>query len=137
MGVYHCDKVAQILQETKFVYVKNKSDSSWTFDYNGAQLNLRVLPGCCGILHLYKISGKDRVALRLVKLTLSAARRAGFGMVTLSLLSNSPLRKLIAGDDFVAVPFTNPRTRNNVELFAYKIPVKIKAKPPEVHHEDH
>lgn len=136
MGAYHCNKVADALQDTKLVYVFDKDASSWKFKYKDASLNLRTLPGCCGVLHLYNISGSPKTSFKLLKLSLAAAKRANFGMVTLSLLTKSPLRKLITGPEWTTTPFTNPRTRNEVELLAYKIPVKLKTKPVANIHED-
>jgi hypothetical protein len=135
MGVYHCSKVSKILQETKGIIVTDKTDSSWTFEYNGAKMSLRVLPGCCGILLVYRISGKDKIALRLLKAICQAARKAEFGLVTISLLSNSSLRKLLS-PEWTTTTFQNPRTRNEVELLSYKIPIKLKPVKPLQYHED-
>jgi len=136
MGVYLTSKVAEILQDTKGVYVKDKSDSSWTFTYKGAQLSVRVLPGCCGILLVYRISGKEKESFRLIKAVAQSARKAQFGMVMLSLLSGSALRKLLTAPDWNTTGFKNPRTRNDVEVLTYVLPVKIKPKRPSKYHED-
>jgi len=135
MGVYHCSKVAKALQEITGVFVSDKSESSWTFTYNDAKASVRVLPGCCGILLIYRISGKEKIALRLIKAIAQAARKAEFGLVTLSLLTSSPLRKML-GPDWTGTEFKNPRTRNDVELLSFKIPIKLKPKTPVVYHED-
>lgn len=135
MGVYLCDNVSVILQQTKGVLVKDKSDSSWTFEYNGARASLRILPGCCGILLIYRISGKDKPVIRLIKAICQAARKANFGMVCMSLLASSPVIAGL-GPEWTSSAFQNPRTRNDVQLLSYKLPVKVKAKPQTRYHED-
>lgn len=135
MGVYLCDSVSAVMQTVKGVLVKDKSDSSWTFEYNGARANVRILPGCCGILLIYKISGKERDALRLIKVICGAARKTNFGMVIMSLLTASPVRKILP-PEWVATDFKNPRTRNDVSLLTYKPVVKVKPQPANRYHED-
>lgn len=136
MSIYHCSKVAELLQSCWGIFVIDKDSTSWQFKYKSASLKVRVMPGCCGIMLLYQINGEAHEAHRLVKAACQAARKAGFGMVVMSLLSASKLR-LRLGDEWKSpAPFKNPRTGNDVELLSYALPVKIKPKKPDAEHED-
>ena len=133
---FHCRDVAETLQKSWGVYVKDKTPESWQFEYKSATLKLRVMPGCCGIMLIYHIHGEPKHAHRLIKAACQAARKSGFGMVVMSLLSASHLRLRLGNEWKSSQPFKNPRTRNDVELLSYALPVKIKPKPPERNHED-
>lgn len=129
MARYHCDKVSEQLQAVKGIRVTEVTRSSWSFQLDGARASVRILPGCCGILLFYNISGKERTALKLLKETCKAAVKAKFGVVVLSLRANSPLRTLL-GAEWISGRFTNPRTKNEVDLLHYVLPVKPdKTKP--------
>lgn len=136
MGSYLCNNVSTILQATKRVTVVDKGAESWTFKYKEAKLNARVLPGCCGILLLYKISGKANEALALIRLSATAAKKANFGMVTLSLIDSSPLGLLLREPDWCHSGFRNPRTGNHVSLYTHEIISKPKPVKPVTRHED-
>lgn len=130
MARYHCDRVSDQLQSIPDIRVKAISDSSWTFAYKSAKANVRVLPGCCGILLFYQVSGTDRDLGRMLAHTTRAASKANFGMVLMSLRSDAAFRKTLKAEQWHSVAFTNPRTRNQVELLSYVLPVKIKAAAP-------
>lgn len=136
MARYHCDKVAEHLQTIEGVQVKAITSSSWTFARHTAKATIRILPGCCGILLIHNISGEKRDPLQLINYAVVAAKRADFGLVLLSLKTESALRKLL-GAEWQATKFTNPRTTNEVELFTQILPYKPKAKKPQrYNHED-
>lgn len=135
MGRYLCDKVGEQLQQTEGVVVKDITASSWSFSFKSARASLRVLPGCCGILLFHNISGAKKDPLTLLKTACKAAAKAGFGMVLISLRSDSELRKLL-GPEWTSVSFTNPRTTNKVEVLCYALPQKVKKVRPQNNHED-
>ena len=136
MARYHCDKVSEQLQQLEGVRVTNMTRSSWTFRRGGAQINLRVLPGCCGILLVYQLSGPEKELVKLLTLVQKAAQRAEFGLVLITLRSDSRLRPLL-GDVWASSKFNNPRTRNDVEVLTYLVPQKAKKQKPQVYgHED-
>lgn len=134
MGVWHLDKISQQLQTVDELIVKDRTRSSWEFSYKDAKASVRVLPGCCGILLFYQISG-DKNALRLLQHAVRAATKAGFGLFVLSLRTDSPLRKRL-GPEWNSTKFENPRTRNSVELLSYLLPTKVKPVKPNVRNED-
>jgi hypothetical protein len=142
MARYHCDKVSEQLQQVKGVEVTNITRSSWTFKHGSARLNLRVLPGCCGVLLVYQLTGAEKELARLLKQILRAANKANFGIVLMSLRSDSRFRALLptaapGNEGWASIKFTNPRTRNEVELLSYAIPLKPAKKKPQVYdHED-
>ena len=127
MGRYHCDNVAEQLQAIKGVTVKDVTASSWSFLYKSAKATVRVLPGCCGILLFHNVTGGERDALGLIKATLRAATKAKFGLLVLSLRTDSKLTPLL-GEGWNKTPFINPRTNNSVELLSFKLPTKIVVK---------
>ncbi len=136
MGRYHCDKVSEQLQQIEGVRVVNITDSSWSFVQNDARVNLRVLPGCCGILLAYNLSGSAKALARLLKYVTRAAGKTNFGIVLLSLREDSAINKLLLAPDWIRTPFTNPRTGNNVEVLMHKIPKPVKVKKPAPRPED-
>ena len=136
MARYHCDRVSERLQAVEGVQVRNVTQSSWTFSQGSARLNLRVMPGCCGILLAYQLSGKERDLFRLLKHVIRAAQHAEFGMVLMSLRSDSRLRALLPAE-WVSAPFKNPRTKKAVEVLSLIVPEKpAKGKKQYQVHED-
>lgn len=135
MGRHHCDNVARHLQTVKGVEVKDITRSSWTFSQNSARASVSILPGCCGILLFHNVSGAKRDPLRLLVATVKGAIKARFGMVLLSLKTDSELRKLL-GPEWIAGTFVNPRTNNKVDLLYQVLPVKELKKKPQIYHED-
>ena len=137
MGRYYVDKVSEQLQAEKGVQVRNVTESSWSFERDGARLNLRVLPGCCGVLLVYQLSGPERPLFRLLTYVQRAAQRAEFGLVLLTLRSDSRLRPMLAEATWAARSFTNPRTRNSLEVLTYVVPPKRgRQRPLPQQHED-
>ena len=137
MARYHCDKVSEQLQQVPGVKVTDITRSSWTFSRDGAKLNLRVMPGCCGILLVYQLRGKAKELNQLLKYVISAAKKTEFGAVLLSLTQKSELLPLIKKDPtWKTIDFRNPRTTNVVEVLIYTLPYKEKKKTPQRYHED-
>lgn len=135
MSRYHTDRVSDELQRIEGVAVTNITQSSWTFKRESAKLNLRVLPGCCGVLLIYQLSGTERDLLRLLGYVARAAAKTSFGVLLMSLRSDSKLRQTL-GETWTSVKFNNPRTKNDVELLSYALPQKLKKKPVAPPHED-
>jgi hypothetical protein len=135
MGRYHCDRVSDELQRIEGVTVTNITQSSWTFKRESAKLNLRVLPGCCGVLLIYQLSGTERDLLRLLGYVARAAAKTNFGVLLMSLRSDSKLRQTL-GETWTSIKFNNPRTKNDVELLSYALPQKAPKKPRPQPHED-
>lgn len=136
MARYHCDRVSEELQKIAGVQVTDMTRSSWTFQQDGARLNLRVLPGCCGILLVYNLSGDAKKLSRLLRYVQRAALKTNFGAVLMTLRSDSPLRKLLLDIAWKATKFVNPRTRNEVEVFLHEVPAKLPKKKEARIHED-
>jgi hypothetical protein len=137
MGAYHCERVSEQLQSVPGLLVKDRDHDSWTFAYKSAKAKVRVLPGCCGIMLFYQLSGVDKDLLRLLQYACKAATKANFGLVLLSLKQTSTLRGLLPAATWPTINFTNPRTRNEIALLSYQTPVKMKAEKPQRYgHED-
>jgi len=75
-----------------------------------AKLALRTLPGCCGVLLAYNISGiGTEHILSFLSTVVRAARKAKYGAVLFTLLEDRPIIRELTG---LQLPFSNTRVRN-------------------------
>ena len=81
-------------------------------DVFAASFRCQVLPGCCGILLIHGLKGSEEHLLEFLQIATSAAKRAKFGTVLLSLLNSGAAEPLSTARH----SFVNGKTGNTVTI---------------------
>lgn len=121
-----------LIRDAAVPYSDDKTEHGYTFGYvkdgqlaNSISFRARPMPGCCGVLVVYYLRPNSTLeakeAARLYKetvgLILEAAKAAKYGMVAMSLLSNSHQAiKILREQNFTDCSFINGKTGNGVVM---------------------
>src|SRR5690242_6340489 len=130
MGAWHSNNFAEFVQRSApgsfFVEVEKPEeadDPKRTFRFKKkvkgqmvGSYNTAPLPGCCGVLVLFNFytSGDAEDMMKCVQVGLTAAKRAGYGAVALTLKGGTLLQALSALENKTTVTFLNGKTGNQV-----------------------